>query len=366
MSARWFPNLLQLNVDSCFNGMHMNFLNDHLEIKKIALAVLAIFLCSTASHAADIYRTNLNKNIYEINIDGSIQKGDADNFIRLVLAKNDAVYLWVGLNSNGGDVDESLKLASLVEQLRLRTKVKPQGICASACFFIWVVGEPHVAVSNPSSQYLGVVGLHRPYLKNPQNESKSFETQARLQKNISDFLSAKFVPNRLIDLMMSKPSNDIYWLTRQDIAELGKYAAPIEELYINKCQYNRKHSYMLADLEVEKRFEEYERLKKIVDVSEDCVAELYWQRGLEGLTRFVAKYEKSHGTSAANVSANTGDETALVERLHPNWISLVKTQRFKNWFDKQPVDVQKLSESSKAVDAIKMLDKFKAESKGKN
>lgn len=336
-------------------------------MRNIFLILGLVFLVSK-SNAADIFRTELRNNIYQINIEGTIQRGDADNFIRLIFSsKPGSVFRRVGLNSNGGDVDEAIKLASLVEQLRLRTKVNPGGVCASACFFIWVVGEPHNATSQISSQYLGRVGLHRPYLKNPKNDPKSLETQGVLQKQIANFLSEKLIPNRLIDLMMTRPSNDIYWLTKQDLDELGEYSAPVEELYINKCQYNRKHDYMLAELDLQNRHEEFARLKRKVDASDDCLGEISFERGLEGLKSFVAKYGKLYATEQKNNLPNSeDDESALVDRVHPNWMSIVKTQKFRNWYDSQSLDIQKLSQSPKAVDAIKMLDKFKADTKYKN
>ena len=39
--------------------------------------------------------------------------------------------------------------------------------------------------------------------------------------------------------MMSRPSNDIYWLTEADLREIGEYPPEIEEFLIQKCGYNR-------------------------------------------------------------------------------------------------------------------------------
>lgn len=335
---------------------------------KNLLKLLILFTSiSIQVNAADIYRTKSKSgNAYNINIDGAIQKGDVEKFISLIFAEPIGVYSTVGLNSNGGDVAEAIKLASLIEQLRLRTMVKPNGICASACFFIWATGTPRHASSNPSSSYLGLVGLHRPYLRNPENTTKSLDFQSDLQKKISYFLSNNLIPTRLVDLMMARPSNDIYWLTRHDIEEIGDFSAPIEELFINKCKYNRRDIDTELALERQNRYVELSEFKKHTDAVENCIAELQYDMRFDGLKTFVAKYEKSYKKSA-NIAAPAGDdpEAAIVERVHPNWTSLVKSQKFKTWFDTQTVETQKLSESTKAVDAIKMIDKFKLDTRGK-
>jgi len=41
---------------------------------------------------------------------------------------------------------------------------------------------------------------------------------------VRDRLENELIPRRLIDIMMSRPSNDIYWLTADDLLELGDYA----------------------------------------------------------------------------------------------------------------------------------------------
>ena len=58
-------------------------------------------------------------------------------------------------------------------------------------------------------------------------------------RKVTSYLEYHIVPRRIIDLMMSRPSNDIYWLTDGDIDELGNFPPALEELYITKCGYSR-------------------------------------------------------------------------------------------------------------------------------
>ena len=58
-------------------------------------------------------------------------------------------------------------------------------------------------------------------------------------KQVQIYLEAQMVPRRLIDLMMSRPSNDVYWLNSKDFQEFGEYRPEVEEFLINKCGYIR-------------------------------------------------------------------------------------------------------------------------------
>ena len=48
--------------------------------------------------------------------------------------------------------------------------------------------------------------------------------------------------------MMSRASNDIYWITKDDFNEIGEVPPDMEELYISKCNDNRKQLYQQLHL----------------------------------------------------------------------------------------------------------------------
>ena len=54
------------------------------------------------------------------------------------------------------------------------------------------------------------------------------------------------VPRRLIDIMMTRPSSDIYWLKGDDLKQLGQFSPEIEEYFIQKCGYDRNWQEKLA------------------------------------------------------------------------------------------------------------------------
>lgn len=181
-------------------------------------------------------------------LSGEIQKGDAERLAKaLMLVNSNSLGAVLSLDSPGGDVEESLHIASLVKALHLNIIVAGGGTCASACFFIFLAGDAHFAIWPDNGRMpklgLGYIGLHRPYLKlDPTMRNGSIDAEARqhdVMQIIGAYLRNQDVPQRLIDLMMSRPSNDIYWMTEEDIKQLGQYSPGREELLISRCGYSR-------------------------------------------------------------------------------------------------------------------------------
>jgi hypothetical protein len=193
-----------------------------------------------------------NNLILTYGLSGKIQKGDAEKLAKaLTVARRFDTTLT--LDSPGGDVEEALHIASLVKALHLHTAVGGGAICASACFFIFLAGDHRLALgilatgnASITSPVAGYIGLHRPHLESGLAKEYSSSDAELLQhgimQKISDYLHNEDVPQRLIDLMMSRPSNDIYWMTQNDIDQLGEYSPSLEELLISRCGYNRNLS----------------------------------------------------------------------------------------------------------------------------
>lgn len=178
-------------------------------------------------------------------LSGEIQKGDAEKLAKiLVLSHPFVTHLY--LDSLGGDVEEALRIASLAKALHLTTVVASGGTCASACFFIFLAGDSRTALGaidgRMKKSSFGYIGLHRPHLKSdPAKKSGSKDAETRqheVMKKTGTYLRDEDVPQRLIDLMMSRPSNDIYWMTQDDIDQLGSFSPGYEELLISRCGYN--------------------------------------------------------------------------------------------------------------------------------
>lgn len=195
-------------------------------------------------------------NFRDLTLSGEIKTGDAKKLLAMLLDPKSPYFSGVIVNSPGGSVDEAIKIAKLVKSLYTPVSVDPNGYCASACFFIFLAGSGRSAspaelmgtaerrVQDESLRKHGLpptpgsVGLHRPFLtridglNNKQSDGMRF---------VASYLEGELLPRRLIDLMMSKPSNDIYWLKDDDLAGLGDYPPEQEEYFIQKCGYDRNH-----------------------------------------------------------------------------------------------------------------------------
>ena len=80
---------------------------------------------------------------------------------------------------------------------------------------------------------------------------------------------------------------------------------------------------------------------------------------MEGLRKELGEKLTAEAEARFRQELRKRDET-LVEFRHPGWKESVKSKEFESWFKTQPVDVQTLAKSEDAMDAIVLLDKFKA------
>lgn len=172
---------------------------------------------------------------------GAIEPYDAERFAMFLQDGSEAPR-HVELNSAGGSLDAATKIASLVELFRLDTTIPKKATCASACFVIFLAGASRTPYRDLDDKNDARIGLHRPYLKAetskgdvPVDLAKQRAAMARLR----GYLVERNVPQRLVDEMMARPSNDVYWMTDHDIIELGNYSPEAEELYVANCDYRR-------------------------------------------------------------------------------------------------------------------------------
>lgn len=172
-------------------------------------------------------------------LQGEIVKGDASrlrNALRLdpqLHARGELL-----LDSPGGDVAEALKISKLMVEWLARATVSHDGICASACFLIWVASPIH---STKNYDMPARIGLHRPYFSKEAYAGFPVQqvnaAQTRVMRETREFLQQQNVSQRLIDEMMRRRSNDVYWLTETDLTELKALSPYMEELYVAECGF---------------------------------------------------------------------------------------------------------------------------------
>lgn len=224
----------------------------------IAKLLLLLIFVATGAEAGDLKTSPLYAANGEIGgkdyvFSGEIKSGDANRFAAFFIANKESINS-ISLNSLGGNVKEALIMGELIRAARLDTMVQPGSTCASACFFMWINGANRGAILGQgvknikTGQYVSSqIGLHRPYMKIMDNDDKSLSNQSKLMQHVDAYLVTKGVPRRLIDLMMSRASNDVYWMTNEDYSEIGQSPLDLEELYISKCNDNRKKLYTQID-----------------------------------------------------------------------------------------------------------------------
>lgn len=240
------------------------------------LSLGAVFV-SDPICAATIDLESSNDNIHHgITFTGPIIEGDAKRLLTFIQKSNEP-FFFLRLNSPGGSVDEAIKVAEVVERANLYTIIKKNSTCASACFLIWLAGSNRGAIGVEvfdKKEPNGIVGIHRPYLPNSTSPNKN---QEQVMLRLSAYLERKLVPRRIIDLMMTRPSNDIYWLTRRDLEDLGQHPPHIEEFLIQKCSYDRLLSRRLDEessepvLESESALESYLKNNKWINHHNDLL-----------------------------------------------------------------------------------------------
>lgn len=177
---------------------------------------------------------------------GSIEKGDSAA-LREILRRPEHKNLYksgqLDLDSPGGDVHEAIKMVEIMKEWIGTASVSPGSVCASACFIIWIGSPVHILVKNViKPDAVGKIGLHRPYLGSDYYKHGGVESTSRRQSQVMielrNFFQGENLSNRLIDVMMRRASNDIYWLNSADIEEIGAHSPYWEEMTIRHCGYS--------------------------------------------------------------------------------------------------------------------------------
>lgn len=217
----------------------------------ITSIILALSQISTAAElkTTPLYSKDGTETGKRSTLLGEIKRGDAEKFATYIVNNRDWVDT-IDLNSPGGNVQEAMIIGELIRAARLDTIVQPGQTCASACFIIWINGAnraafPDVAFKNSKTgqNSFSRLGLHRPYMTTIDNDERSLSIQTKVMQSVDSYLSARRIPRRLIDQMMGRASNDIYWVNQEDISEIGQSPYDLEELYVAKCGDNRKKLY---------------------------------------------------------------------------------------------------------------------------
>lgn len=174
--------------------------------------------------------------IERLSIDGEIKSGDALKLF--LLAKENprrfssALQAGVVLNSNGGNVDEAIKISEVLKNAYTTTMAFAPNKCLSACFYIYAGSAVRYATPN-------TIGVHRPFLPRETMIGLSPEKAEKFTKEkyneISKWLTKNEIPQDIIEKSFQRSSQEIYWLSEDDLSRIGNRSSWYEEWLIARC-----------------------------------------------------------------------------------------------------------------------------------
>ncbi len=176
-------------------------------ILSLAAAALLVALCQVPAQAAQRFGSFVVFDAPEyILLDGEIDGGSAADFRRALAARPNAKV--VALRSEGGYVDEALKLAGTIRSRGLSTAVPGNFYCYSACAYLFFAGKEHIVT--------GKLGVHR---VGEADGSASAGADAYYKIVKADI--QRFVPKNVMRFLESTPSTSMHVFSRKEIAALA-------------------------------------------------------------------------------------------------------------------------------------------------
>ncbi|EMS1065605.1 ATP-dependent Clp protease proteolytic subunit [Providencia stuartii] len=175
--------------------------------------VLLLLFIGTSSFAADISPyINLSGGV-NIQISGSIEDKDDLKLASILSEMQDrGLNLeYVIVNSPGGNVTTAINMAFAINSKKANTVIVENGICASACFLMFVAGNERFIFQNAT------VGVHQISYAGQSNL-----TTKGLSLEMSDIYDFFHVPESISYRMLKTSPSDLYQLTEADKKNFDK------------------------------------------------------------------------------------------------------------------------------------------------
>jgi hypothetical protein len=198
-------------------------------MRRTLLLLIGCLFSAVAPAASVTLHPNGNLVIFE----GQIEVGDFDKVEKLA---REATPTGIYLASPGGNLAEAMRIGVLVRRLAWETRsaegrnvpanmrvgvAASYGIrdparnnqCTSACFFIFISGIHRDGHG---------IGIHRPFMKPEEIERLPPDVADKMNSNVRAgvelFLRRMGVPLRYVDEMYKMPSDQMRWITDEEIA----------------------------------------------------------------------------------------------------------------------------------------------------
>lgn len=154
-----------------------------------------------------------NRRQVSLIVTGEIEQADVVHFVNLKKqfdAARGNLTLYVTLDSTGGDVSSSLKIARLVQGMNGSTYVSRQARCLSSCVFVLSGGIVRTVD--------GQVGIHRPYMvANSTNLPARKKVFDEIESEARALLKSSGVDESLWDYMVAVPPEKIHLLSDAEV-----------------------------------------------------------------------------------------------------------------------------------------------------
>ena len=199
---------------------------------------------------------------------------------------------WVWFNSEGGDVNESIKIGRFMRESLADVAVNEQ--CSSACFLA-IVGA--IEVSAPFAQ----IGIHRVFYDSEslgKTNIKDYESHYNeIKKDIRAYCYDMDVPTSIVEKMFSTSSREIHILTQGEVSQLSKH--PAYDEWINakcpnslvgkeKADYQAYVSAGFKNIGYADGYIEY--LKRTNSKYEQCKDAVRWEQFKKTVFKYSKKY----------------------------------------------------------------------------
>lgn len=177
-----------------------------MQIKAFLFAAL---VAASPASGAEFKIRALSDGTARMELSGEIFPGDAKRMVKAVAAWRRAYrppIVWLGLDSIGGRLMESARIADFVGENQFVTVVSRHKRCFSACFNIFASGRERIV----SAQAL--LGVHSVSIGDEET-SDAIVLTARVARALATY----GVPDRIIVKLVTTPSTDMYVLRGNDL-----------------------------------------------------------------------------------------------------------------------------------------------------
>jgi hypothetical protein len=325
------------------------------------LIVLTLYLLmfaafSVEANAADIRPFISSSGSYrEIVIEGNIEPGDFETFVRIV-RENQGEVSSIRIFSPGGDFYEAMKIGRAMRAFELGSIVpmrdslgrpsctddfsgqKPNDpkncTCAGAGFFI------HIGGVNHAGSFLSV---HRPYIENGKfgklSQADAKKTFELLQDSARDYMQEMGVPKHIQEEVLGTSSDNALILDEKTVKTYFWMGLPYRDEWINsKC-------FRLSESEKERNKNYSSRLSKVKYASDSDLSKTEWadfdaimKKRMEAMNcgvaidkqMRVAAYEKYFGEKPTNFKSHNFTKWSEAPKyLGKYFYELLSEERFE-------------------------------------